>query len=341
MVWFQCEDCGENLKKPKLPGHFRICSAYRLSCIDCGETFSQQSVQGHTLCISEADKYGPKDQGKASHDTQTKPDKPKKNADVDVNVGLSSYAPWFCSLCNTTTTSKQTLLLHADGKKHRAKARAYHAAQKQSGQAVEPTSSEKGSADDAPVVDSVEANGFKKADDPKEMVKGADEFKERDTLKNTGALVVGGEKESTAKRKRKIDASGGGPAKSSEDKNVCNLRNGEVIQAELENGPPCQPKKKKHADAPSHEGPENKHSKETSKHKIKWKKLITSTLKSNPDGVMKIRKLQKLVIKALQDSGATEEEAQLQDMLMDKINSSSRFMIENKRIRFVAKAEAS
>ncbi|KAL6316692.1 hypothetical protein AAG906_019623 [Vitis piasezkii] len=83
MVWFQCEDCGENLKKPKLPNHFRICSANKLSCIDCGETFGQQSVQGHT----------------------------------QFDVGLSERPPWFC-----------TLLLHADGKKHQAKVRAFHAA---------------------------------------------------------------------------------------------------------------------------------------------------------------------------------------------------------------------
>jgi cell growth-regulating nucleolar protein len=91
MVWFQCEDCGENLKKPKLAGHFRSCSAYKvtrrlslsglyftprgfslligiltcdcatvwfgfvqLSCIDCGAVFSQDTVQTHTQCISEA-----------------------------------------------------------------------------------------------------------------------------------------------------------------------------------------------------------------------------------------------------------------------------------------------
>ncbi|MBA0835719.1 hypothetical protein Goarm_007984, partial [Gossypium armourianum] len=32
-------------------------------------------------------------------------------------------------LCNTKVTSQQTLLLHAEGKKHRAKARAFHAKQ--------------------------------------------------------------------------------------------------------------------------------------------------------------------------------------------------------------------
>uniref|UniRef100_A0ACD5WG36 Uncharacterized protein n=1 Tax=Avena sativa TaxID=4498 RepID=A0ACD5WG36_AVESA len=131
MVWFQCDDCGEDLKKPKLAGHFRSCSAYKLSCIDCGAVFNQDTVQGHTQCISEAEKYGPKGQNKLSNSAQGKPDKPKPNADVDINVGLSTRPPWFCSLCNTTTTSKQTLLGHADGRKHRAKAKAYHSSQKQ------------------------------------------------------------------------------------------------------------------------------------------------------------------------------------------------------------------
>lgn len=86
MVWFQCEDCGDNLKKPKLANHFRMCSAnkvflpfhlsfhshwfwmqlylqlnlflcvcfLKLSCIDCGEIFGRQTVENHTQCISEA-----------------------------------------------------------------------------------------------------------------------------------------------------------------------------------------------------------------------------------------------------------------------------------------------
>lgn len=39
----------------------------------------------------------------------------------------------------------------------------------------------------------------------------------------------------------------------------------------------------------------------------------------NPDRAMKIKKLQKLVIKELQDSGVTGDKAQLQEMLMNKV----------------------
>ncbi|KAJ8467088.1 hypothetical protein OPV22_029640 [Ensete ventricosum] len=320
MVWFQCEDCGENLKKPKLPNHFRICSAYKLSCIDCGKTFDQESVQRHTQCISEAEKYGPKDQGKASQKAQEKPDKPKPNADVDVNVGLSSRPPWFCSLCNTNTTSKQTLLLHADGKKHRAKARAFHAAQKQSTQTVEPTSNTE-IADGKPPAKSIESNGFPKTDESK------------DELNEAVKLVAKVENESSAKRKRNNEVIEDF-AKDNE-KNVHDLSNGEVIQAR-EIGTEGRPNKKKHVE--DHHDKQY-HGKEFSQHKVKWKKLVTSTLKTNPDLTMKIKKLQKIVIKMVKESGVTEDEAQLREMLMDKINSSSRFMVNNKKIQLVTKAE--
>uniref|UniRef100_A0A2P2IWH3 UBP1-associated proteins 1C isoform X2 n=1 Tax=Rhizophora mucronata TaxID=61149 RepID=A0A2P2IWH3_RHIMU len=97
MVWFQCEECGESLKKPKLPNHFRICRATKFSCIDCGEAFGQDSVQDHTQCLTEAEKYGPKGQGKAPNGTTPKANKDaKKQLDIDINVGLSERPPWFC-----------------------------------------------------------------------------------------------------------------------------------------------------------------------------------------------------------------------------------------------------
>lgn len=295
MVWFQCEDCGENLKKPKLAGHFRSCSAYKLSCIDCGELFSQDTVQGHTQCISEAEKYGPKGQTKPSNGAQGKADKPKPNADVDINVGLSTRPPWFCSLCKTTTTSKQTLLLHADGKKHRAKAKAFHVSQKQKDGAEQtPDVKEAGV---VPTKESAQVNGGVSGDHERNEDKDAGKRKRMDDMTiepgNTKRqLTQSGDEKSENKAKSKAD--------------------------ELASGTDC---------------------KSVQKQKIKWKKIITKTLKANADGVMKLKKLQKLVSKELQECGVSKDKEELRATLMDKIASSSRFYVDGKNVRLVAKNE--
>ncbi|GJN18553.1 hypothetical protein PR202_gb05725 [Eleusine coracana subsp. coracana] len=294
MVWFQCEDCGENLKKPKLVGHFRSCSAYKLSCIDCGQFFGQDTVQGHTQCISEAEKYGPKGQNKPSNGAQGKPDKPKPNADVDINVGLSTRPPWSCSLCNTTTTSQQTLLLHADGKKHRAKAKAFHASQKQAnGNEQNHENKESGG---APAVESKQLNGGKSDNSEAEG-------------KDAG------------KRKR-IDDNAAEQPDNAKKKNLSSSI-GEVIQSENDKLENKAKSEQKNAD----------------KQKIKWKKIITKVLKANPDGAMKLKKLQKVLIKELQECGLSEDKEELRATVMDKIASSSRFSVDGKHIRLVAKNE--
>ncbi|XP_039143964.1 agamous-like MADS-box protein AGL11, partial [Dioscorea cayenensis subsp. rotundata] len=61
----------------------------------------------------------------------------------------------------------------------------------------------------------------------------------------------------------------------------------------------------------------------------------------NPNRAMKIKNLQKLVIKELQDLGVTGDKAQLQEMLMNKIKSSSQFVIDDKCIRLVERTEQS
>ncbi|KAF8670972.1 hypothetical protein HU200_004000 [Digitaria exilis] len=305
MVWFQCEDCGENLKKPKLAGHFRSCSAWKLSCIDCGEFFSQDTVQGHTQCISEAEKYGPKGQTKPSNGVQGKPDKPKPNADVDINVGLSTRPPWFCSLCNTTTTSKQTLLLHADGKKHRAKAKAFHASQKQTDGAEQTADVKETGA--VPTKESSQVNGVKSGD------------RERDEEKDAG------------KRKRMDDMSREEPD-NTKRQHLTSSKIGEVVQSK-------DGKSGNKAKGTADELAGGADCKSVQKQNIKWKKIITKTLKTNPDGVMKLKKLQKLIIKELQECGMTEDKEGLCATLMDKIASSSRFSVDGKRIRLVAKNE--
>ncbi|XP_010548656.1 PREDICTED: UBP1-associated proteins 1C-like [Tarenaya hassleriana] len=291
MVWFQCEDCGENLKKPKLPNHFRICSAAKLSCIDCGEIFGQHSVQGHNQCISEAEKYGPKGQLKPSNCTPAKSKQDsKQQPDFDVNVGLSDRPPWFCRLCNTKATSQQTLLLHADGKKHRAKAKAFHA--KQQPQSEQSAGDEKDATGNASSGDAAQ----KKKDLP---------------AATTGVVSSNdGNGDSLTNKKRKLESSDG-------------TGNEEVIQAEQAQGheKKSEPKKAK---------------KKGDEKKIKWKKLIKLTLKSQPGRALKMKKLKKLVLKSLEERGITRDASEINEKIEHKINSSSKFAVDGKHVKLLA-----
>ncbi|KAK9060826.1 hypothetical protein SSX86_021532 [Deinandra increscens subsp. villosa] len=282
MVWFQCEDCGDNLKKPKLASHFRACSANKLSCIDCGQMFGQQSVQGHTQCITETEKYGPKGLSKPSNGTPGKPNSASKpKPEVDINVGLSDRPPWFCSLCNTSATSKQTLLLHADGKKHRAKARAFHASK-------QPPKDSEG----------LTPNTVGKFENTQKTDLPLDEGCAKESHSHT-----------SESKKRKLEAS----------ENNTELEKGELIHD-------------------SNGESEKKRYKEDVEKKLKWKKIITAVLKSNPDGILKMRKLRTQVLNSIRESGSTIDEKQLIDTLEHKINSSSKFAINGKYIQLVAKS---
>lgn len=317
MVWFQCEDCGDNLKKPKLPNHFRTCSATKLSCIDCGQTFGQESVQGHTQCITEAEKYGPKGQGAAMSVTTPKSNKDsKQQPDFDILVGLSERPPWFCSLCNTKATSKQTLLLHAEGKKHKAKARGFHAAKKQSNQMEETVPDKKLTVDDTPKCGEVAENGNIGAEKLQNQLEAKSELGKLEAENGT----------SHTKNKRKRDAVDGGSTEKTRDDDL-SRGNGEVIQATEAEIEPIKDDIRV-----------SKSLKEDLKKKIKWKKLITSILKSNSDGVLKLSKLRKLTLKSIRESGVTEDETKLIEMLEQKINSSSKFAVEKKYVRLAAKA---
>ncbi|XP_059634793.1 UBP1-associated proteins 1C [Cornus florida] len=330
MVWFQCEDCGENLKKPKLPNHFRICSANKLSCIDCGQTFGQQSVQGHTQCITEAEKYGPKGQVKTANAATSKGKNDlKQKPNIDINVGLSERPPWFCSLCNTQATSQQTLLLHAEGKKHRAKARAFHAARQPPKQTVESTPSSKVSTERTPK-DELPGN--------KDVVEPEKQDQPRAALASNISEAENGSLPLT--KKRKHNASETGAPKMKVEGSSGELGNGEVIQGERAEAAKTkyQLKKAKQSVPDEDERLESGSTLEDTKNKIKWKKLITSVLKANPKGVLKMKKLKKLVLKALRDSDITEDESQLINVLEHKVNSSSRFSVNGKYVHLVAKS---
>ncbi|KAJ4731261.1 UBP1-associated proteins 1C [Rhynchospora pubera] len=284
MVWFQCEDCGEELKKPKLAGHFNRCSAYKLSCIDCGVTFDQESVKGHNQCISEAEKYGPKSDGKPVKTPQSKPDKTKPNADVDINVGLSTRPPWFFCATQQQLASKPCFRMQ--------KGRSTVPRHELFMQKNEPT----GVTQEASGVPVPPTDG---------TTKSAETTKKSENHSNGDSK---GE-EKSVKRKR-------------EDQEI-EGQNGHVVEAE-KTEPEFEKKKKV------------KSAKEDGDSEIKWKKIITSILKSNADGVMKIKKLKKEVVKLLRERGITKDKDQLHDDLISKISSSSRFLVEDKYVKLVA-----
>lgn len=153
------------------------------------------------------------------------------------------------------------MLLHADGKKHRAKARAFHASQGQSTQVVEPTSNE--SSGDKPLINSTESydseNGVKSKD-----------------VNDSTKLVAEVGNISSVQRKRKHDEVGEDSVKDTK-KNACVAIDGEVIQAGETERKVIQPTKNKHVGGHLDK---NLVDKESSQHKIKWKKLVTSVLKA-------------------------------------------------------------
>ncbi|KAI8888970.1 hypothetical protein K501DRAFT_239752 [Backusella circina FSU 941] len=56
MVSFQCDGCGDVVKKPKLNQHRNRCHA-TFTCIDCSTTFQGQSYSSHNSCMTEAEKF--------------------------------------------------------------------------------------------------------------------------------------------------------------------------------------------------------------------------------------------------------------------------------------------
>jgi cell growth-regulating nucleolar protein len=162
-------------------------------------------------------------------------------------LGICFLTLNFChSLCNTTTTSQQTLLLHADGKKHRAKAKAFHASQKQANGA-EQTADVKDSGA-VPTKASAPVNGGESDDHERDEEKDAGKRKRMDDM----AI----EEPDDTKRQHLTSSSIGEVIKSEDGKSENKTKG---IADELTGGGDC---------------------KSVQKQKINWKKIITKTLKT-------------------------------------------------------------
>ncbi|GIL76088.1 hypothetical protein Vretimale_5720 [Volvox reticuliferus] len=134
MVWFHCDDCGDTIKKPKLVSHYRNCSASGFSCVDCLQTFTRATVNSHTTCVTEHEKYalaatkpGGFAAGGLSANREGGPTAGVPSEPTGLEF-LSTRPPWRCSVCNVNCTSRETLVNHAAGAKHKRRARAALAA---------------------------------------------------------------------------------------------------------------------------------------------------------------------------------------------------------------------
>jgi cell growth-regulating nucleolar protein len=130
--------------QPSLQKHFNQCSGQTFTCIDCSLTFDRKSVLGHSTCVTEHEKYAlgaTKPGGSAAHGFQA-PVKSNGNMPENEPSGLeflSLRPPWKCSICNVSCTSKETLLSHAAGVKHKRRARAAAAGSANGAQVIKPT----------------------------------------------------------------------------------------------------------------------------------------------------------------------------------------------------------
>lgn len=59
MVYFDCDSCGETLKKKQVLVHYKsVCrQAHSFSCLSCHQRFDRETIVNHTSCISEEEKY--------------------------------------------------------------------------------------------------------------------------------------------------------------------------------------------------------------------------------------------------------------------------------------------
>ncbi|KAG1666515.1 hypothetical protein FOA52_014412 [Chlamydomonas sp. UWO 241] len=137
MPWFYCDLCGDSIKKPALQKHFYQCGGQSFSCIDCCVTFDRQGVTGHSSCVTEHEKYAlaaTKPGGSAADGGAPSTGGPAGGSGRLVDnepTGLeflSARPPWKCSVCKVSCTSKDTLMSHAAGIKHKRRARAATAA---------------------------------------------------------------------------------------------------------------------------------------------------------------------------------------------------------------------
>eukprot|EP00898_Chlorokybus_atmophyticus_P002010 jgi/Chlat1/280/Chrsp1S03058 len=310
MVWFQCDGCGDSVKKPKLAGHLSSCRSSRtVSCIDCGVRFSAKDAHTHTQCISEAEKYGPKSQQQNGANGSTKGSvNGAALAGAPNRLGLSTRPPWHCSLCNVSATSEETLLAHASGKKHTNKAKAAQRAQ--DAQPAETTvSSQQEEAANEPAKSSPQVTHKRKQEEAAHGANGnvTGTVEVKATVQSEQTQVTEIVTDVAVKRKKQ---------KKKQQEEITITVHTENGSGEHQNG------------ADEQSLPE----------KLKWRRLITAELKQAPEKEMKLKALKRkvLAVAVQQLQGDSVDEEQLAATFDEKVNSCSKFVVEGNCVRLAA-----
>ncbi|KAI5070673.1 hypothetical protein GOP47_0015016 [Adiantum capillus-veneris] len=359
MVWFQCEDCGENLKKPKLVNHFRGCSAQKLSCIDCGVIFNQQSVQGHTQCLSEAEKYGPKNVGIVKKEIIKTSSKENNCNGLDVSLGLSKRAPWSCSLCNVKATSQDTLLLHSQGKKHKSKVRSVSSEMSNGKNAVDlhvkedknKVSSNEWS--EISLCKSKQENGLREYSfQGNDKNRQSGDAVQRDQPESNCKCTEGTMKEQTIEMKKKGKFSRDQPTPPSRNETRSKANDvkageacGKLVTEKISE--PTEPLVVEDSSLDKHRDISLKRKRkkvmavddveEVCMSLVKWKKLIKRALKTAPNGTLRVKELQRSILPSFMEmvekSGLKVTKATFSRELEKQIQSSAKFIIDGRKVR--------
>lgn len=107
MVSFNCDGCGDVVKKPKLAQHYKRCYA-PFTCLDCSVQFASPQ-EAHTSCITEDEKYQKRYARESSPYTDTRSLYKGKKSNVQVQNRTQPSQGSSATMGKPTDTPKSTL----------------------------------------------------------------------------------------------------------------------------------------------------------------------------------------------------------------------------------------
>ncbi|XP_074642736.1 cell growth-regulating nucleolar protein-like [Tubulanus polymorphus] len=373
MVFFNCNACGESMKKNQVDNHCRKCrNCQVVSCVDCGKEFWGNDYNEHVKCISEQEKYSGKNYKPTVNKGEVKQsawidqcqraiDKHKNDIQLkDLLIRLQSYPniprkkAKFLNFARSSLNlkfkeylvGKLWEVLEAEANIDKQKAEAEKAEK-----GVEPektttvTQTPEETRVEAPTENDENTTKKKNKREKKEERSGKKASKkEKKNSDQHDQAEENGEKKTKKKRKRKHDSeSEENEGVTTEAKRV-KRDDTDAEQKPVENGKHKEKKKNKTSQldtsiAPNtnHDHPVEPDTGDKCSKKFNWLKTIVSLLEHKSDKEMGINKLKKKVIAEYMEKGGkrTKSEHELWAKFSHKINAHPRFKVLKERVKLV------